>query len=99
MFYSVVVELFIVSVLYRVVSNGMSVVKLKRSYGIILSQITCWLEFLCSVCCLHGHPMLQVSTEDGMIHSIDRTQPDSKLFTLNAHDSSLSGMFRIFDAF
>lgn len=33
---------------------------------------------------------LLVSTEDGMIHSIDRTQPDSKLFTLNAHDSSLS---------
>ena len=37
--------------------------------------------------------MLQVSTEDGVIHSIDRTQPDSKLFTLNAHDSSLSGTY------
>jgi len=35
---------------------------------------------------------IQVSTEDGMIHCIDRTQPNSKLFTLNAHDSSLSGM-------
>ena len=35
--------------------------------------------------------MLQISTEDGTIHSIDRTQPDSKLFVLNAHDSSLSG--------
>ena len=36
--------------------------------------------------------LLQVSTEDGMIHSIDRTQPDGMLFVLNAHDSSLSGM-------
>ena len=35
--------------------------------------------------------MPQISTEDGMVHSIDRTQPDNKLFVLNAHDSSLSG--------
>ena len=40
-------------------------------------------------------PQVIISTEDGMIHSIDRTQPDSKVpvFTLNAHDSSLSGIY------
>ena len=35
--------------------------------------------------------MPQASTEDGMIYSMDRTQPDVKLFTINAHDSSVSG--------
>ncbi|XP_065915396.1 periodic tryptophan protein 1 homolog [Dysidea avara] len=33
---------------------------------------------------------LLASTEDGMIYSMDRTQPDVKLFTINAHDSSVS---------
>ena len=48
-------------------------------------------------CAIYVHSgAIQVSTEDGMIHCIDRTQPDSKLFTLNAHDSSLSGMLCMF---
>ena len=45
-----------------------------------------------NILCIVLPIVLQVSTEGGMIHSIDRTQSHNNLFTLNAHDSSLSGM-------